>query len=445
VNNPSKRYGFIRKLITKPARAVLLGYASYVLITWILLSIPISWQSEAISPLDNLFIATSAISTTGLITVNTPDAYSFIGELIIACAFQIGGLGYMTLGSFVILAHDERLPSAREQIGQTVFSLPERFNFKLFIQHTIIFTALIELAGFICLYIAFSIDQVPDALWAAIFHSISAFCTAGFSIFPNSLVDFSDNLFVNFVVSLLSLFGAIGFIVISDAWLTLRHRRSRVTLTTKIILTATFGFILAGWLFLFFCDQAIATLPLGERFLVSGFQSMTAMTTVGFNSYPIEDLFPAPVLVMIILMVIGASPSGTGGGLKTTSISAGFGAVWATLRGSRDVSFWGRRIPLNRLLGAFAAVMFYLSMFLVGAVLLLLAQEQAFADVIFEVASALGTVGLSRGLTGDLLPLGKLIIIALMFVGRVGPITFGLAFFNPSRRKVRLAAEDIAL
>lgn len=445
MKNSWNRHEFIRKLVAKPTRVVLLGYASYVLITWLLLSLPICWQSSAISPLDNLFIATSAISTTGLITVNTPDAYSFLGELVIACAFQVGGLGYMTLGSFVILAQENKLSSAREEIGQTVFSLPEQFNFKVFIRHTILFTALIELAGFICLYIAFSIDQVPNALWAAIFHSISAFCTAGFSIFPNSLIDFNDNLFVNIVITLLSLFGAIGFIVISDAWLTLRHRRSRITLTTKIILTATFSLILAGWLFLFFGDPEIANLPFGERFLVSGFQSMTAMTTVGFNSYPIENLAPAPVLVMVILMVIGASPSGTGGGLKTTSISAGFGAVWATLRGSSNVSFWGRRIPLNRLLGAFAAVMFYLIMFLVGTVLLLLVQDQTFMDVIFETSSALGTVGLSRGITGNLVPLGKLIIIALMFIGRVGPITFGLAFFNQPQQRIRLAEEDIAL
>ncbi|MGB0563500.1 MAG: TrkH family potassium uptake protein [Spirulinaceae cyanobacterium] len=431
--------------MANPTRVVLLGYLSYILVTWLLLCLPICWRSGAVGPLDNLFIATSAISTTGLVTVSTPDVYNFLGQFIIACAFQVGGLGYMTLGSFVLLARDQQLPSVREKIGETVFSLPERFNFKVFIRHTILFTVLIELAGFICLYIAFSVEQVPNALWAAIFHAVSAFCTAGFSIFPNSLVDFSDNLFVNAVISLLSFAGAIGFIVVSDVWLNFRHQRNRITLTTKIILTATFGFVLAGWLFLFFGDAEIAILPLGERFLVSGFQAMTAMTTVGFNTYPIGELASAPVLVIIILMVIGASPSGTGGGLKTTSISAGFGAVWAMLNGNRDVSFWGRRIPLNRLIGAFASVMFYLAMFLVGAVLLLLVQGQAFVDVVFEAASALGTVGLSRGITGDLIPLGKLIIIGLMFIGRVGPLTFGLAFFSQSQQRVRLAKEDIAI
>ncbi|MEM8545260.1 MAG: potassium transporter TrkG [Cyanobacteria bacterium P01_H01_bin.119] len=413
--------------------------------TWVLLCLPIAWQSESISPLDNLFIATSAISTTGLITVNTPDAYNFFGELVVACAFQVGGLGYMTLGSFVILAQAKPLPAVRQQIGETVFSLPERFDLRLFLKHTIIFTVLVEIAGFIGLYIAFSLDQVPNALWAAIFHSISAFCTAGFSVFPNSLENFRDNLLVNVVVTCLSLLGAIGFIVITDVWLSFRNRTRAITLTTKIILSATFSVIAIGWVFLFFADPSLVELPLGERLMASGFQSMTAMTTVGFNTHPIGSLGAAPVLVMVILMVIGASPSGTGGGLKTTSIAAALAVVWSALRGQRDAVFLSRRIPSDRVLGAFTALVFYLIMFLAGSVAMLTIQGQVFEDVVFEAASALGTVGLSRGITGDLLPLGKLVIILLMFIGRIGPVTFGLALFNQARQRVRLAKEDVAI
>ncbi|MEM6424350.1 MAG: potassium transporter TrkG [Cyanobacteria bacterium P01_D01_bin.128] len=410
-----------------------------------MLCLPIAWQGESISPLDNLFIATSAISTTGLITVNTPDAYNFFGELVVACAFQVGGLGYMTLGSFVILAQAKPLPAVRQQIGETVFSLPERFDLRLFLKHTIIFTVLVEIAGFIGLYIAFSLDQVPNALWAAIFHSISAFCTAGFSVFPNSLENFRDNLLVNVVVTCLSLLGAIGFIVVTDVWLSFRNRTRAITLTTKIILSATFSVIAIGWVFLFFADPSLIELPLGERLMASGFQSMTAMTTVGFNTHPIGSLGAAPVLVMVILMVIGASPSGTGGGLKTTSISAALAVVWSALRGQRDAVFLSRRIPSDRVLGAFTALVFYLIMFLAGSVAMLTIQGQVFEDVVFEAASALGTVGLSRGITGDLLPLGKLVIILLMFIGRIGPVTFGLALFNQARQRVRLAKEDVAI
>lgn len=435
----------LSKLTSNPTRFVLLGYGSYVLVTWLLLCLPFCWQMDSISPLDNLFIATSAISTTGLITVNTPDAYNFLGELVVAIAFQVGGLGYMTLGSFVILLREDSLPESRYQVGQTVFSLPSGFDLKLFIKHTIIFTCLIELLGFIGLYIGFMNAGVPNALWAAVFHAISAFCTAGFSVFPNSLVDFRANLWINLVVAVLSLFGSIGFIVVSDVWLSIRRARRSITLTTKIILYATASFIVAGWIFLFLTDASIIELPLGERILASGFQAMTAMTTVGFNTHPIDALAAAPVFVIVILMVIGASPSGTGGGLKTTSIAASLGTIWASLRGQKDVVLWGRRVPINRLLGAFAALTFYLVMFLAGSTALLVLQGQAFEDVVFEAASALGTVGLSRGITGDLVPFGKIVVIILMFIGRVGPITFGLALFSRSQSMIRPTKEDIAI
>ncbi len=440
-NNP-----LIQKLLNKPTRVVLIGYAGYVLLTWILLCLPFTWKAEPISALDNLFIATSAISTTGLVTVNTPDAYNFWGQFIVACAFQVGGLGYMTLGSFVILAREKNLPSRNTEIGETVFSLPDNFDLKSFIKYTIMFTLLIEIAGFIGLYIAFSIEDVDGALWAAIFHSISAFCTAGFSVFPDSLMGFRDNLLVNVIITLLSLFGAIGFIVLSDFWLSIKRPDRQVSLTTKIILSATFSIIIFGWIFLFLFDGSITPLPFYSRFLTSGFQSMTAMTTVGFNTHPIEDLTAASILVVLILMVIGASPSGTGGGLKTTSISAALGAVWSSLTGHQDVNFGGRRIPNNRILGAFSALVFYLLMFLAGSTLLLMFQQgQNFEDVIFEAASALGTVGISRGITGDLTAWGKLVTIALMFIGRIGPITFGLALFSQSKPSVRYVKEDIAI
>jgi trk system potassium uptake protein TrkH len=431
--------------MNEPTRVVLLGYASYVLVTWILLCLPFSWQAEPIGPLDNLFIATSAISTTGLITVNTPDAYSFLGELVIALAFQVGGLGYMTLGSFVILAREESLSSRRQQVGETVFSLPDRFDLKTFLRHTIIFTVLVEIAGFIGLYIAFSSAGVPNAVWAAIFHSISAFCTAGFSVFPNSLMDFEGNLLVNVVVTILSLLGSIGFIVVSDVWLSTTRPGRRLSLTTKIILYATFSFVIVGWLFLLFFEPSMVPLPFFERIMSSWFQAMTALTTVGFNTHAIENLAAAPVFVMLILMVIGASPSGTGGGLKTTSISTALAVVWAALRGREDAAFLGKRLPTERVLGAFAAFAFYLIMFLAGTILVLLVQGQAFEDVVFETASALGTVGLSRGITGDLVPFGKIVVILLMFIGRVGPITFGLALFSQDKKNVRLAEEDIAI
>ncbi len=432
---------------SNPVRVLLWGYGSYVLAAWVLLCLPICWEGDRISLLDNLFIATSAVSTTGLITVNTPEAYNFLGEFVVMLAFQIGGLGYMTLGSFVLLASQDSLPRFRQQVGSAVFALPEGFDLKVLIRHTVIFTVVAESIGAVLLTFLFAAEGVSNPIWKAIFHSVSAFCTAGFSVFPNSLEDFRSNVMINLVVSVLSLLGAIGFLVVTDVWQGVVGRRRRIALTTRIILYFTAWVIALSSILLFFFDESITGLPLGERLLGAWFQAMTALTTVGFNTHPIGSLGAFSVLLIIVLMILGASPSGTGGGLKSTTISAALGGVWGQLRGQNRPAYLGRRIPEERLLTAFAAIVFYLFVFLVGSALLLLVQGQAFEDVLFEAASALGTVGLSRGITGDLTVLGKWIVIALMFMGRIGALAFGIALFYQKSKAsaVQQPVEDLAV
>ncbi len=438
---PFSKFGY-----SNPVRVLLWGYGSYVLVAWILLCLPICWEAGPVSLLDNLFIATSAVSTTGLITVNTPEAYNFLGEFIVMLAFQIGGLGYMTLGSFVLLASQDTLPQFRQRVGLAVFALPEGFDLKLLIRHTVYFTIAVEAIGAVLLSFFFAAEGVPNPIWKAVFHSVSAFCTAGFSIFPNSLEDFQGNLGINVVVSILSLLGSIGFLVVTDIWQGIAGRRRRVALTTRIILYFTAWTIAISSVLLFFFDESIVVLPLGERILGAWFQAMTALTTVGFNTLPIGALGPFGVLLTIVLMVMGASPSGTGGGLKSTTITAALGGVWGQLRGQNTPAYLGRRIPEERLLTAFSAVVFYLFIFLMGSALLLMVQGQAFEDILFEAASALGTVGLSRGITGDLTVLGKWIVIALMFIGRIGALAFGVAlFYQKSKVSVREPVEDLAI
>jgi trk system potassium uptake protein TrkH len=412
----------------------------------VLLCLPIAWQDGAISPLDNLFIATSAVSTTGLVTVNTPDAYSFFGELIVMLAFQVGGLGYMTLGSFVLLASSNSLPHFRRRIGSAVFAMPEGFDLNLLIRHTVIFTLVVEVIGAVLLSALFTLRGVANPVWAGIFHSISAFCTAGFSVFPNSLEGFRSDWAINLVISLLSLLGAIGFLVVSDFWQGAMGRRRRIALTTRVILYLTTWFLAIGFLLLLLFDQSLRELPFGERLLAAWFQSMTALTTVGFNTHPIGSLSAFSVLLTLVLMIMGASPSGTGGGLKSTTISAALGVMWSALRGRGTTAYLGRRIPEDRLFAAFSAIAFYIFIFLVGAGGLLLFQTQSFEDVLFEAASALGTVGLSRGVTGDLTAIAKLVVIFLMFVGRIGPLSFGIAlFYEKSKIRAEEPVEDLAI
>jgi trk system potassium uptake protein TrkH len=384
--------------------------------------------------LDNLFTATSAVSTTGLVTVSVNDCYNFLGQLVILTLIQLGGIGYMTFGSFIILSRKVELTEARTKIGRTVFSLPESFRIDKFIKSVIVFTVIIELAGAMFLYFIFREGGDLSPLWSAIFHSVSTFCTAGFSLNNNSFEAYNDNFWLNSVIAVLSYLGAIGFIVCVDFWRMFTGKVKHITLTSKIILYVTFWLSIAGTLLLFLNEPSIQGKATDEKLLCSFFQSMTALTTVGFNTIPISAMSKASLFLIIFLMVIGASPSGTGGGLKSTTFSALWGVMRSIIRGEKEVKFWRKTIPVERILNAVASVGFYLLMLVLGCYILEITEKAGFEDIFFEAASALGTVGLSAGITASLTAVGKLIIIFLMFCGRLGPLTFGIALFfkNPN-------------
>lgn len=417
---------FLRQL--HPVKLVLFGYLSYIIIGWLLLSLPFS-QSKDTAALDNLFTATSAVSTTGLGTVSTSDNYSFFGELIILILIQLGGIGYMTFGSFVILSRKKELSPDRAKVSSTVFTLPRNFRIDKFIKSVVKFTFTIELIGAIFLFFIFRTSNAPNAFWSAIFHSVSAFCTAGFSIYNNSFESFHNNFWLNLIISILSYSGAIGFIVFVDIWRKIIGKIKNITLTSKIILHTTFWLSIIGTLNIFLTESTIQQLPPDERLITSFFQAMTSLTTVGFNTISIARITKATMLLITILMVIGASPSGTGGGLKSTTFSAMFGVMKSALKGESKVSFWRNEIPFERIWTAVASLCFYITFLIIGIYLLNLTESFEFERLVFEAASALGTVGLSTGITSELTNLGKIIITFLMFVGRLGPLTFGMAIF----------------
>jgi trk system potassium uptake protein TrkH len=412
-----------------PIRLAMLGYTSYILGGWILLCLPFVWKVAHVPALDNLFIATSAVSTTGLVTVSISDSYNFTGQLIILLLIQAGGIGYMTFSSFVILSSKRNLSETREGVGQVVFSLPINFRVDKFIRSVIVFTVVIESTGAVLLYAAFRNEGLNNPLWTSIFHSISAFCTAGFSLYNSSFEGFSGSFWINIIIAGLSYCGAVGFIVFVDLWRRITNKEEHVTLTTKIILHVTFWLTLSGTALLFVSEPSIASMPADERLLAAFFQTMTAMTTVGFNSIKISQMSRAGLLLLSTLMIIGASPSGTGGGLKTTTFSALFGVIKSAIRGETHVYFWGRKIPTKRVRLAVATFCFYITFLLIGTYLLELLQDFDLEAGFFEAASALGTVGLSMGITSSLNDLSKVIIIFLMFAGRLGPLTFGMALF----------------
>lgn len=428
-----------------PAKQVLLGYATYISIGWAMLCLPAAQKGAGASSLDNLFTATSAVSTTGLTTISVADCYSLFGQIIVLVLIQLGGIGYMTIGSFVVLSRHAELPMMRGDVGRVVFSLPASFRIDKFIRSVIKFTLLIEVVGACCLYPLFVRAGLPDPAYSAIFHSVSAFCTAGFSLYNNSFESFVDNFWINAVVAALSYLGAIGFIVCVDFWRMFQRKVDQITMTSKIILWMTVGLTIAGTLLLFLAESGIQDKPAHLRLIAAFFQCMTAMTTVGFNTIGMAALSKASILLIIVLMVIGASPAGTGGGIKSTTVSAMLGVMWSAVRGRREVCFWGRAIPTERIRIAIASLGFYLVALLTGAYILDLVEDAPFDKCFFEAASALGTVGLSMGITAELSIMGKLVLVAMMYAGRMGPLTLAVALFNSPKGRAATLDNDLAV
>lgn len=430
-----------------PSRLVVLGYLSYVLLGWALLCLPLSRRGAPVPALDHLFTAVSAMSTTGLATVSTADTYSRFGQAVILLLVQAGGLGYMTLGSFVVLAWSGRLSPLRVRVSGLALALPAGFEVAPFLRLMVGFTVLVEAAGTLALYLwVFAPRGLPDAAWLAVFHSVSAFCTAGFALFNDSFESFRADAALNLVLIALSYLGAVGFIVVADAWRSLSRHEATLTLTSKIILAGTALVSVAGTALFGAFEPLLQTLPPGERWLAAWFQVVSAGTTVGFNTVPIGHLAAPAGFLLGLVMVVGAAPAGTGGGLKITTFTALWAELMAVLRRQDRPRFFGREIPESRRRTAVAGAFFYGLVLAAGSYALALTENAPFADLMFEAASALGTVGLSRGLTGTLTPEGKAVVIALMFVGRAGPLALALAF---SRARPRAAAtppaEDLAL
>lgn len=427
-------FGALRRHFNERRPVVLLaqGYALYMLIGCVLLALPFTHTDNPPPLIDALFTAVSAVSTTGLVTVSPSGSFNTLGELIILALIQLGGIGYMTLGSFVLLTVRHRLDRRHSELAEEAFVLPEGTDLARFIRGVVLFSLSIESAGAIALSFAFAASDTPMPIWNGIFHAVSAFCTAGFSLFDTSLEAFSDNITINLVVAILSYLGAIGFIVMGDWWLWATGAR-KPALTSRIIARVTFVLAVIGTTVLALTDPRLASFALTERVLGAFFQTMTAMTTVGFDTVPINTLGAASILLVIVAMIMGAAPSGTGGGLKATTLAILYGGVRAGLAGRAHIRLLGQRIDSARVMTALAILGLYLGCLVIGCAVLLMIDHQDALTLVFEAASALGTVGLSLGATGDLSTPGKIVIMVLMFIGRLGPLSAGMALVPAAR------------
>ncbi len=427
-----KKY-FVFLLHLTPHQNVAQTVLSYTFLGWIVLSLPFMTRGD-VGFLDNLFTSAAAVSTAGLQTVNFADSYTLLGKLVVLFLIQIGGVGYMTFSSFVFLAiaKKHRLRKSQAEALTADIKLPEELKLSDFLWSALIFTAIAESIGTVFLFNYFRHHDftVLNAAWYSIFHSVSAFCTAGYTLWNNNLMDFADSKTINIVISCLSLAGAMGFIVAADLFNFIRRKTKEISFTTKIIVLTTF-FILACGTFVVFVTTPHLSLP--EAF----FQTMGAATTSGFNTADISKLSSCSVLILILIMSIGGSPSGTAGGIKTTTFASVVAIVRSHLHLNPRVEFLGHTVPVQRLYAATSTVLLY-SVFLFTSVFLLTWTENIpFLNLLFESTAALSTAGFSMEATTQLSAIGKLIIIATMLIGRIGVVTFSMALMSTDADEVK--------
>jgi trk system potassium uptake protein TrkH len=429
---------------THPAKLLLAGYSFYTVIGWLLLHLPLC-QKKFIPLFDSLVTAVSAVSTTGLLSVSIEDSYTFWGQLVILLMIQLGGIGYATLGSFVLIAITQKLSDFHERVSSHEFPLPKGFHIPEFIKHVVGYTLACELIGAVILTFLFKNEGVENPLWQGVFHSISAFCTAGISLFSNSLIDYRDDFWINAVISIQCVLGALGFIVWVDVYKKMTEKRHAISFTTRTIIAVTAGFLLFGSILFFLTTTFPDSMPLYEQILISFFQTMTASTTAGFTSMDIDHLSFATITLLLFLMAFGASPSGTGGGLKSTTFATLLGLLKSALRGKDSVLFWDHKIPLKRVQVATSSFIYYAFILIISLFCFTLIEELPFLPLLFEASSALSNIGLSMGITSQLSDLGKAFISLLMFMGRMGIMTFGIALAIPKKTWRSQADHDLVL
>lgn len=426
-----------------PGRKAIIYFLIAIAAGTILLVLPVSAAGQPISFVDALFTATSAVCVTGLTVVDTGHDFSIFGQVVILFLIQLGGLGIMTFATTLLLMMGARL-SFRDRLGlsQSFGSAGRSRN----LLRAIVITAIaFELIGALALFVKFS-GRFPTgtAAYYAVFHAVSAFCNAGFSTFSNSLEDFRGDIGLILIFSVLIICGGLGFAVIGDLFERARNRKSGLSLHTKICLAATMVLILSGTAA--FCVAEHGNVLKGPG-TVSGmvncfFQSVTARTA-GFNTIPQRSLTEVSLLITILLMLIGACPGSTGGGIKTTTAVVILLLVYNRFRGRQSVAAFKRSISTDSIVRALTVALLAVLVIVSLFAILMFAEERPlahrlshgwFVDNLFEMVSAFGTVGLSLGMTSHVHTPGKIILIAAMFVGRVGLLTLAFSLARPPKR-----------
>lgn len=434
-----------------PPQLLAASVAGLILVGALLLSLPVAAaEGRTIGMVDALFTATSAVCVTGLVVLDTPGDLSFTGQVIVLALIQVGGLGYMTISTLIASALGRAITLQERLTLQEALNVQDLEGLVRFAGTVFRLTLLFELAGAAVLAARWWGEFGPAAIWLGVFHAVSAFNNAGFALWSDNLVRWRGDLTVNLVVTGLIITGGLGFLVMSEVLRLRRHRRVAFSLHTRLVITTSLALLAGGTVALLLLEwgnpRTLGGLPLGERVLAAWFQSVTARTA-GFNTIDIGAMSAASLFVVMALMFVGASPGSTGGGVKTTTLSITVAALWATVRGDREPAMFGRRLTTETVARAFFISLIAFLALNITAGVVLVVESRSLMATLFEVTSAFGTVGLSIGdasrgplsLAGYFGDDGKLLIVAMMFVGRTGPLTlaFALARRGTARPKIR--------
>ncbi|MFC7392385.1 TrkH family potassium uptake protein [Scopulibacillus cellulosilyticus] len=435
-----------RKLLGElhPPQILALGFVILIIIGGLLLWMPIS-TTKNISFLDALFTAASATTVTGLNVVDPGSTYTLFGQIIIMCLIQVGGLGFMSFAVLLIMLLGKKIGLKQRMLVQEALNQPSVGGVVRLVKVLFIFSLIIEIAATILL----SLEWIPKmglfkGLFYSLFHSISAFNNAGFALWPDNLSGFVGDPVVNIVISLLIITGGLGFTVLSDIWYSKEFRQ--LSLHSKLMIVGTIIINVAAILLFFALEYknpgTIGKLSFGDKMLASYFQGIVPRTA-GFNTIDFSKIHDGTAIITIMLMFIGAGSGSTGSGIKVTTFIVILLAVISFIRGKDQTIAFKRSIRTSTIMRAIAAVIVSLTALFIAVLLLTMTEHAPFIKILFEAVSAFGTVGLTMGLTDHLSTAGRIIIMFMMFFGRVGPLTLAFSLSVPKKGNIRFPNGDV--
>ncbi len=428
-----------------PPQLLVVTFLFFIILGMCLLKFPFA-TTESISWLDALFTATSAMTVTGLVVVDTGSAFTLFGQIVVMSLIQIGGLGIMSFAVLIVMMLGKKIGFKERLLLQQALNQTSVGGVIKLVQYLFVFSFLVEGIAVILL----AIEWVPEFGWSkglyiSIFHSVSAFNNAGFSLWSDSLMGYVGNPIINLTITFLFIVGGIGFTVLVDLWKSKKIRK--LSLHTKIMVVGTFVINLFAMIMIFILEynnpHTLANLPFWDKIIGSYFQAVTPRTA-GFNTLNYGDMETSTLLLTIVLMFIGAGSASTGGGIKLTTFVVILLSVFTFLKEKNEIRVFRRMIDHIHIFRALA--IFMISVLMVFAALFVLSiteKGSSFLMILFEVVSAFGTVGLSMGLTGTLSEVGKWVIIFVMFSGKLGPLTLAFSLSRPNKEKIRYPKEDI--